>query len=567
MDDKNLINNMADDDNINNNETSKDEQSLNTQKKDHDILEIINVLSDENSDINTIGKEGQLLSDKIDVHAAFDDIDEDTSVGRSIVNIDRDEIKESKKWEDSFNKSSSDTLDEIINNKEKSGDLKEEDSDTTVSDENASSDNLQTQKSSETIDDYLNNIFDEKNDKSIDKIKIAPVKKVAGFGKFDLNNKKEEEKKEEGQGIKQKEKVKDLKKQPRSKNKVKISEMFTELFQKHKKLLVIFLISLFIFIAFGIAFYTIVVNKPPQEIEVFELDEYSRLNSTVERKRSGTYHVLDEGYFDGGEIYFLKEVENRQQLSLVIKSKNGKIIVFDGGWAEDAPKLTSLIKELGGTVHYWFITHGDPDHVGALYEIADSSDLMGIKIERIVYSFFKKEIYNILGVEEPWFYGALIDRFMDLSEKKNVAILNDLSIDQVIKIDDVSVRILNDTRHLFRVDNYFDNNSSCCYKVTMNDKSITILGDIAKDASDFLLRLNSNDVLKTDIVVLAHHGQDGAKKDLYEAMTPEICLWGTPDWLYENKQGTWDTHTTIKWMQDMQIKKHCISKDGDWIIR
>ncbi len=515
MEDKNLFN-MADDGEEKENDGSNKEQNLDTQnKKDHNIQEIISILTDENSDINTIGMEN--LSDKpIDVTSALKDIDEDTSVGRSIINIDRDEIKETKKWENSFYKSASDTIDELMKKKEEAP---------------GGQDSF---------------------------VKIKSVEKVAPVGKLNLKDDSKE---------KSKEKSKDAKKQSKTKPKLKISEMFSELFTKHKKLLVVFLLSIFIFLAFGIAFYAIVINKPVQTIKMYELDDYTNEHATIERKRSGTYKVLNEGLFDGGEIYFLKDVENRQQLSLIIKSKNGKVLVFDGGWGEDAPRLTSLIKELGGTVNYWFITHGDPDHVGALYEIAADDDLMGIKIERIVYSFFKKEIYSVLGVEEPWFYEALITRFMDLSEKKNIAILNDLSLDQVIKIDDVSVRIISDTRHLYRVDNYFDNNSSCCYKIIMNDKSITVLGDIAKDASDYILRLNAADTLKSDIVVMSHHGQDGAKMDLYEAISPEICLWGTPDWLYENKNGTWDTFTTIKWMKDLQIEKHCISKDGDWIIR
>ena len=555
MDDKNLINNMADDDNIEKNDESLDNQNdsnLSAKKKDHDILEIINVLSDENSDINTIGREGEALSNRVDIQSAFDDIDEDTSVGRSIINIDRDEIKKSKKWEDSFNKSAGETLDEIINSRENSSLDSSKKSDTDAIDseyENKIEEVENTSKEEKKELSAISNILPKKEAS----IQIKPVEKVEKVQKVNLKEDVNAKVKDRNQG--------------KSASKIKISEMFGELFSKHKKLLIIFLISLFIFVAFGIAFYAIVINKPVQQVKIFELDDYTNEHSFPERKRSGTFKVLDEGLFDGGELYFLRDVENRQQLSLVVKSKNGKVLVFDGGWGEDAPKLTSLIKELGGTVNYWFITHGDPDHVGALYEITADDDLMGIKIERIVYTFFKKEIYSILGVEEPWFYEALIDRFMDLSEKKNVAILNDLSLDQIINIDDVKVRILNDTRHLYRVDNYFDNNSSCCYKITMNDKSITVLGDIAKDASDLVLRLNTKDVLKSDIVVLSHHGQDGAKKDLYEAIEPEICLWGTPDWLYENKNGTWDTFSTIKWMKDMGVEKHCISKDGDWIIR
>lgn len=555
MDDKNLINNMADDDNIEKNDGSLDNQNdsnLSPKKKDHDILEIINVLSDENSDINTIGREGEALSNIVDIKSAFDDIDEDTSVGRSIINIDRDEIKKSKKWEDSFNKSAGETLDEIINSRENSSFDSSKKSDTDAIDSeygNKIEEVEDTSKEEKKELSAISNILPKKEAS----IQIKPVEKVEKVQKVNLKEDANAKVKDRNQG--------------KSASKIKISEMFGELFSKHKKLLIIFLISLFIFVAFGIAFYAIVINKPVQQVKIFELDDYTNEHSFPERKRSGTFKVLDEGLFDGGELYFLRDVENRQQLSLVVKSKNGKVLVFDGGWGEDAPKLTSLIKELGGTVNYWFITHGDPDHVGALYEITADDDLMGIKIERIVYTFFKKEIYSILGVEEPWFYEALIDRFMNLSEKKNVAILNDLSLDQIINIDDVKVRILNDTRHLYRVDNYFDNNSSCCYKITMNDKSITVLGDIAKDASDLVLRLNTKDVLKSDILVLSHHGQDGAKKDLYEAIDPEICLWGTPDWLYENKNGTWDTFSTIKWMKDMGVEKHCISKDGDWIIR
>ena len=449
---------MADDDNIEKNDGSLDNQNdsnLSAKKKDHDILEIINVLSDENSDINTIGREGEALSNIVDIKSAFDDIDEDTSVGRSIINIDRDEIKKSKKWEDSFNKSAGETLDEIINSRENSSLDSSKKSDTDAIDSeygNKIEEVEDTSKEEKKELSAISNILPKKEAS----IQIKPVEKVEKVQKVILKEDANAKVKDRNQG--------------KSASKIKISEMFGELFSKHKKLLIIFLISLFIFVAFGIAFYAIVINKPVQQVKIFELDDYTNEHSFPERKRSGTFKVLDEGLFDGGELYFLRDVENRQQLSLVVKSKNGKVLVFDGGWGEDAPKLTSLIKELGGTVNYWFITHGDPDHVGALYEITADDDLMGIKIERIVYTFFKKEIYSILGVEEPWFYEALIDRFMNLSEKKNVAILNDLSLDQIINIDDVKVRILNDTRHLYRVDNYFDNNSSCCYKITMNDK-------------------------------------------------------------------------------------------------
>lgn len=332
-----------------------------------------------------------------------------------------------------------------------------------------------------------------------------------------------------------------------------------------KKIFIVFVFALVIWILFVLVFF--ILNRNDEKIKDFEIDEYSIKNSVIEKYNTYTYNILDENLFDGGELYFLKDVENRQQLSLIIKSKTGKVIVFDGGWSENAKRLTDLIKELGGTVHYWFLTHCDPDHVGALYEISGNKDLMDIKIEKIVYSFFKKELYSVLGVADAWFYESVIDRILNISEKNHVVVFDDLSIDQVIKIDDISVRIISDTRHIYKLDNYFDNNSSCCYKVTINGKNIIVLGDIAKDASNYLLRLNTKEVLKADIVVLAHHGQDGGTKELYEAIHPDICLWGTPDWLFDNKGKQWKTDDTKEWMKEMQIEKHIISKDGDWILR
>lgn len=499
-------NNLENDDNIN---SSK-------PRKEHDIEEIINILADDTSDINYIGSEDveKIDSENINLENSVSEASE--TVGRGIFNIgksdDGEKVASSKE--------------EVIDSKQTEGSSQASDKDHTV----------------------------ETKENAIRIEKVEPVKKVA----------KVETRSKIHRGIKS---IRIDKKVPHTDEAEKQSllDNIDYVFRKQKKLIFLILISICIFIAFFTTFYITKSTTPVYKI--FELEDYSLANSIVERHRSGAYRVLNEDLFDGGEIYFLKDVENRQQLSLIIKSKSGKVVVFDGGWGENAEKLTNLIKELGGTVNCWFITHCDPDHIGAIYEITGDENFYGIKIERIAYSFFKKELYSVLGMEEPWFYEAVIKRFLDASENKNVILLNDLNLDQVLNFDDISVRVISDTKHLYKMDNYFDNNTSCCYKISLNGKSIVVLGDIARDASDLVLRLNDKDVLKSDIVVMSHHGQDGANRDLYEAINPEICLWGTPDWLYENKKGQWSTNETIKWMKDMQIEKHCISKDGDWILR
>src|SRR5574344_2148528 len=60
--------------------------------------------------------------------------------------------------------------------------------------------------------------------------------------------------------------------------------------------------------------------------------------------------------------------ENRQSMGYIIKTKNEKVIVVDGGLVEDTDNLINQINANGGKVNYWFLTHEHDDHVRGFYE-------------------------------------------------------------------------------------------------------------------------------------------------------------------------------------------------------
>ena len=72
---------------------------------------------------------------------------------------------------------------------------------------------------------------------------------------------------------------------------------------------------------------------------------------------------------------------------------------------------------------------------------------------------------------------------------------------------------------------------------------------------------------------MSHHGQNGVDKDVYRIIDPEICLWPTPQWLWDNDSGTgyntgtWKTIETRGWMQELGVKINYIEKDGDISFR
>ena len=55
-------------------------------------------------------------------------------------------------------------------------------------------------------------------------------------------------------------------------------------------------------------------------------------------------------------------------MGYLYKTPNGQIVAIDGGNPSDKDTVINAIKELGGHVHHWFITHYHDDHVGAIIE-------------------------------------------------------------------------------------------------------------------------------------------------------------------------------------------------------
>ena len=109
-------------------------------------------------------------------------------------------------------------------------------------------------------------------------------------------------------------------------------------------------------------------------------------------------------------------------------------------------------------------------------------------------------------------------------------------------------------------------------KFNVGTKTILILGDTGVKSSEKLLN-TQKDKLKSDMVQMAHHGQSGATKELYEEIKPETCLWACPEWLWDNDPGTgyntgkWKTIETRQWMEEFEVKNNYIAKDGDITIK
>lgn len=276
----------------------------------------------------------------------------------------------------------------------------------------------------------------------------------------------------------------------------------------------------------------------------------------------GTY---SQPYLGGATLTMLAPATSSQNLSCVIQTKSGSVIVVDGGLREDADHLIETIQARGGRVAAWLITHPHSDHIGALTEILNKSPIP-IEIDNIYYSFLEKDTYQ---------RGENMGRMGDLENLlaafNNIApekLHTPLSKGQKIQVDEITINVMNlPFRSLY---NTF-NNSSIAYRLDLNDKRILFLGDMGWDAGQNLLDKNNPADLKADVVQMAHHGQDGVEESLYRVIRPAICLWPTPQWLWDNevngKPGPWKTLTVRGWMENLGVQMNYGIKDGDQILQ
>lgn len=270
----------------------------------------------------------------------------------------------------------------------------------------------------------------------------------------------------------------------------------------------------------------------------------------------------------GVELTMLKSQSKGQMMSFLLETKEGSLIVIDGGRWEDGDYLAQQIKERGGHVSAWLLTHTHTDHVGALIKLlqneADGQGA-GIQVDNFYYNFADVDWYALHDQEEL----GTADTITKLLNAQAQDKLHTVGKGDVIQVDDVEITVMND-RYEPDADHVGDNDGNdagLAYRAVVNGVSILFLGDLGEVSGQKLLEDLGAQGLKSDMVQMAHHGQNGVGESVYRAVDPSVCLWPTPQWLWDNENGTFKTPETKSWVQKLNVKRHYCTKDGDQVIR
>jgi len=263
-------------------------------------------------------------------------------------------------------------------------------------------------------------------------------------------------------------------------------------------------------------------------------------------------------YFGGGwRMYAFSNRTIDIMLSTLFRSPSGRLVMVDGGWGKDGEFLLPVLKQFGGVVDTWFLTHAHGDHYKALGGILKKAKCGGLKIGRVVHDFLP---VDFIESTEKACAPHVADFLSDLA-RSGIAVEKP-SVGQKFDFGEgLSFECLNGYDLSMRRDAL--NNSSICYRVENGGKSVLVTGDLGADMGEKLLKTVPRNKLKCDMCFLAHHGQAGAKKSFYEAVMPEACIWPTTQWLWDNDlggthgpgSGPFQTNYTKCWMQELGVKR------------
>lgn len=223
-------------------------------------------------------------------------------------------------------------------------------------------------------------------------------------------------------------------------------------------------------------------------------------------------------------------------MSYVMKTDDNSFFIIDGGYFNpmECHNLFDTLQSLAGDeeiiISGWFFSHIHQDHVGCFMDFVKNY-LSKVRIQAFYYNFPSIERNESIwwspqdSVIRSEFYEIMENYCADIPHYKlhtgDVFTVRNLELEVLYTHEDLYPKTLSDF-----------NDSSTILLLSVEGQKILWLGDIHNEASDILEKMYHNH-LKSDMVQVAHHGFDGAKKIIYILAKPWVVLWPCPDYCFE----------------------------------
>lgn len=250
-------------------------------------------------------------------------------------------------------------------------------------------------------------------------------------------------------------------------------------------------------------------------------------------------------------------------MGFVIITPENRAIIVDGGTYTEVENVKAHVGDR--EVAAWFLTHTDIDHIGCLRAMIRTDDPFLDRVACFYANFHTADFFRAQGGDFHVRWVELYEAYLASSGKRQIRPVagDHFEIDGLL----IDVLFSKDEKY---VKNYA-NEASLVFRVTGTRRNVLFLGDAGPDAGIALLEAYG-DGLKSDIVQMAHHGHIGVRKDVYEAIDPDVCIWCAASWLWQEHEGVnylngeHSVSVTRQWMAEIGHQQHIVTKDGDAVL-
>lgn len=218
----------------------------------------------------------------------------------------------------------------------------------------------------------------------------------------------------------------------------------------------------------------------------------------------------------------------------IITLEDGSFVIIDGGRVRekngypktyDHVRLYTLLNELNRrtdgkvVISGWFMTHEHPDHFDVFYWFCREYGNR-VTVKRYYHCPCTNAVaYNS---KNP---GAFRGRLAAAAEFAGGFETVTLMPGDRLKFGSVRFEVLYTVDELFPDRLRYFNDSSLVLSMSYKKQKTLWLGDVCTMPSKFLRTHYTAKTLKSDIVQLAHHGLNGAERELYDTAGGKVLLW------------------------------------------
>lgn len=277
---------------------------------------------------------------------------------------------------------------------------------------------------------------------------------------------------------------------------------------------------------------------------------------------AGNYDVyrLDVDRYHDSDLLVTQYGQNdgQQMMSYMIRDNKNRLIMIDGGYETDAWMLREKIKQLGGHVDAWILTHPHADHIGAFYDIYKNPD--GIIIDH-VYTVAMAEP-ELCKKNAKWDDMTMYEKFLELDIPNQTNVYPG----DLIECGKIKIEVL--SAYEDKVDEMSDdliNDGSMMFILYGQNEKMLFCADVGKSMSKYLLE-KYGDAIKCDYIQMGHHGNGGLSKEFYKTVDPKGAFFDAPEWLMSDSSGRYKTLENRELMEEMGCEIYSFESTPNTII-